>query len=229
MINNLYFFINFKVFLHFFKNGESSACVNLNFSLFLSILKSLKKFITDYRFNEIQGIERLNEDEVHELYAILKNIVESSPDAFENLTPGAQTKVLSILVEPEDDFDAIIEIAQEYLEDVQEYLDNAAAKEFYDNYLDGLDEEKIVEGKDAWEKSSEAVQEKINKLLNDNDVEETYLELLEKATDKLNEKEAEESAKNPQTGDLSPIMMVLFVVSVLGIIATRSKKEWHFC
>ena len=55
-----------------------------------------------------------------------------------------------------------------------------------------MEAEKIVSGKDAWNESSEKVQEKINKLLNDNDVNEKYPELLERAIDALNERAAQD-------------------------------------
>lgn len=123
-----------------------------------------------------------------------------------NLNKELTKQIASNTVELGDDFNGLssdtvkarvlaklgVESFDKVIEEAQEYLDNTAAQEFYDNYLDGMEAEKIVSGKDAWNKSSEKVQEKINKLLNDNDVNEKYPELLERAIDALNERAAQD-------------------------------------
>ena len=210
--------------------------------------------------------------------SVAKVIIDSEDD-FDKLSDTVKEKVLTKL--GVDSYDEIIDF-------VKFYLDCIAAEEFYDNYLDGLDEEKIVSGVDAWNSSSKNVQDLINDLLNYNDVEETYPELLEKAKDALNEKAAQDFIneyltkdnevikestrsnakqiinaeeaynllsdevkeivnaklkevsnttypellkaaqdlqKNPKTGDISRIMMILLGVSVLGIVVTRRKRK----
>ncbi|MBQ3415787.1 MAG: hypothetical protein IJH39_10740 [Clostridia bacterium] len=80
----------------------------------------------------------------------------------------------------------------EIVEEAKDFLDRTAAKEFYDNYLEGLDEEKIVAGEDTWNNSSDKVKGLINDLLVANNVDSTYPELLEKAREELINRAAEE-------------------------------------
>lgn len=235
-----------------------------------------QEFLDETEANEFIEDNKLDEDLTKQTAS---NIVGLADD-FEKLSnDNVKEKVLGKLG---------VEDFEEVIEEAQEFLDNVAAKEFYDNYLDGLDEEKIVAGKDAWDNSSETVQGKINKLLNDNNVKETYPELYAKAKDALEEKAAQdfinnyltkdsevikealasnakqiidaedaykllsdevkervntkltevanttypkllEAAqdliKNPKTGDLSGIMIIVLVVSILGIVITKRKRK----
>ena len=240
------------------------------------IIEDAQEFLDETEANEFIEENKLDEELTKQ---IASNILKLG-DKFDNLSnDNVKAKVLEKL--GVEDFDEVIEKAQEY-------LDTVAAQEFYDNYLDGLVEEKIVAGKDAWSNSSTVVQDKINKLLNDHNVKETYPELLKNAIDALNEKAAQEFInnnltkdsevikeantsnakqiinaeeaynllsdevkakvnaklkevsnttypellkaaqdlqKNPKTGDLSRIMIVVFVISILGMIATRRKRK----
>ena len=103
-------------------------------------------------------------------------------DDFENLSENAQAKVLEQL--GINDFDTVIEIAQAF-------LDETAAQEFYDKYLEGLDEEKIISGQEEWNSSSQEIKTRINRLLNENGIDSTYPELVQKAKDTLDERAAQ--------------------------------------
>lgn len=124
--------------------------------------------------------------------SIANNIVNNLEDNYNNLS----SEIVKQLVD-----EKLEKTIDEIIEEAKDFLDRTAAEEFYDNYLDGLDEEKIVAGEDTWNNSSEKVQELINALLEDNDVDSTYPELLTKARETLNNKAAEEFINNYLTQD----------------------------
>lgn len=124
--------------------------------------------------------------------SIANNIINNLEDNYNSVPSDIVKQIIDNKLEKSID---------EIVEEAKDFLDRTAAEEFYDNYLNDLDEAKIVAGEDTWNNSSEKVQELINALLEDNDVDSTYPELLEKARETLNNRAAEEFINEYLTQD----------------------------
>lgn len=128
-----------------------------------------EKFVTENKLNDT-----MTEQLAH-------NILSLSDD-FDALKGQVKNLVLEKI--GKDDFDELMEIAQDY-------LNHSEAMKFYENYIEGLDSTKIVAGEEAWNNVNDEVQTIIDESLKANGVDKTYPELLENAKLELNNIAAE--------------------------------------
>ena len=128
-----------------------------------------EKFVTENKLNDT-----MTEQLAH-------NILSLSDD-FDALKDQVKNLVLKKI--RKNDFDELMEIAQDY-------LNYSEAMKFYENYIEGLDSTKIVAGEEAWNNANDEVQTIIDESLKANGVDKTYPELLENAKLELNNIAAE--------------------------------------